>query len=65
MKFKIKRPQSFGQPVAATCADQRHNIRALRQHPGDGDLGDGGAFRLGDSPERLDEREVALDDSPR
>ena len=34
---------------------------AAREHPGDRDLRDGRALRLGDLAQRLDEREVVLE----
>ena len=42
-------------------ADQRHDVVAAGEHPGDRDLRDGRALRLGDRAQRLDEREVALE----
>src|SRR5690606_15450746 len=39
-------------------ADQRHDVLAPGEHPGDGDLGDGDALVLGDLAQGVDETEV-------
>ena len=37
-QFHIERAERLGKAVAAACADQRHDVVALRRDPGDGDL---------------------------
>ena len=41
--------------------DERDDVVAAREHPGDRELGDGRAFCLGEPAQRLHEREVALE----
>ena len=60
-RVRCRAPPGPRQPVAAPGADQRHDIRAARQNPGDGDLGDRRALGGGDGAQRLDQREVAVD----
>src|ERR671920_2205999 len=55
VKRDIQRAERLGQPVAAAGADQRHDILAAREHPGDGDLSDRDALPLGDLAQGLAE----------
>ena len=43
----------IGELVRPAGADQRHDVVALRQHPGNRDLGHAHAARSGHSPERF------------
>lgn len=56
--------QRFAQAIAVTCADQRDNVFTTTEHPGDGDLGNGGILRRGDGAQLFDQLEVALQVAP-
>ena len=60
-QLEVERAERLGEPVAAARADQRHDVLAAREHPGDRDLGDRRALLCGDRAQRLDEREVAIE----
>src|SRR4051794_37439066 len=56
-----ERAERLVEAVTAPGADQRHDVVAAIEHPGDGELRDGDAALAGDRAQRLDELEVALD----
>lgn len=53
--------ERLGEPVAATRADHRHDVLALRHDPGDRDLRDARVPFLSDRAERFDQREVPVE----
>ena len=57
----LERAERLGESFAAARADERDDVVAARERPGDRDLRDRRALRLRERAERLDEREVALE----
>src|SRR3981189_921139 len=57
----IERAERFRQAVAASCADQRHDIASLRRHPGDGDLRRRYAEIVGNRAQRFHQRQVVVE----
>ena len=58
---EVQRAQRLAQAVPPAGADQRHDVLAAGEHPGDGRLGDGRAPALRDTPQRLHEPQVLLE----
>ena len=54
-------PSASSSRSPAAGADQRDDVLAAREHPGDRHLGDARARVLGDAAQRLDQRQVALE----
>ena len=57
----IERAERLGQAVAAPRADQRHDVAALRRHPGDRDLRHRRADIVGDRAQPLDQRKIGIE----
>jgi hypothetical protein len=60
-ELEPERSERLGEPIARARPHERDDVVAARERPGDGDLRDRGPLRLGESAERLDEGEVALE----
>ena len=60
-ELDVERAERLGEPLAAAGADERDDVVPARERPGDRELRDGRSLGLGDSPQRLDEGEVALE----
>jgi hypothetical protein len=53
--------EGFRESFARACADERDDVVAAGERPGECDLRDRGGLRLGERSERVDECEVALE----
>ena len=60
-EFDFKRTERLGQPLARARPHQRHDIIALREDPGDGELRHGDIFRAGKIPELFDKGEILVE----
>src|SRR5919108_1428439 len=60
-QLERERAERLVKAVPAARANERHDVVAARQHPGDRHLGDAHALRLGNAAQGLDERQVAVE----
>src|SRR5205823_6441518 len=60
-ELDVQRTERLVEPLTRSRADQRDDVVAAAQHPGDGDLRDAHAPVLRDRPQRLHERQVVLE----
>ena len=61
---QVEGSERLGQPVAPPRADERHDVRPAREHPGDRQRRDRGPLLRGEDAQGLDEREVPLEIAP-
>ena len=59
-ELQLESADRFRQPITSCGTHQGDDVLAAGKHPGDRDLGDGHALRLGDGAQSLDEDEVAF-----
>ena len=57
----VDRAERLGEPLAGARADERDDVLAAGEDPGDRELGDGRVLLGGDCAQRLDEFQVALE----
>ncbi len=59
-QLHLQGAQGLLQARRPSCPYQRNHIFAPRQHPGDGDLGDGGVLLAGHCPQRFHQLQVVF-----
>jgi hypothetical protein len=64
-EIDVEHAERLGDSVTSAGSDERHDVLPPGQHPSDRDLCDRRALRAGDRSERIDERQVPFEFSPR
>jgi hypothetical protein len=60
-ELQIKRSERFGEAIAPSRSNQRHDVLAARQYPANCDLRHRRAFRARNLAQGLDEREIVIE----